>query len=255
MGIVLPQTLEEWLPLLVPLATLAIALVYFLAPRRAMESIGLVARPGRPEAIGEARSRFAGFPAGIATACILFGQPILLTVLGLAWAVAAFGKLSQFVFDEARSPWAIARLALASVLAVGALLQAPPQMPEYVLPGTAGGWIVAVIAFIAALFGLICLLLPRYALMLVRLAPMHPAAAGELQGIVAGFHLATGFCVLAYGGVFLQLALAFAFAATAFGRLISILSDRAANSYNWTFLLAEILFAALPMMVVFGMIA
>lgn len=254
MGIVLPQNLDEWLPLLVPLATLAIALVYFLAPRRVLAFIGLAPRPHHPEAIGEARSRFAGFPAGIAISFILFGQPILLTMLGMAWTIAAWGKLNQFLFDATPSKSAILRFFLALLLAAIALYQAAPETPEFIMPDTRNEWIVSGIAALSALFGWLCLLLPRAALAFLRLEATIYGSHGELRGTVAGFYLATGFCVLAYGGIFLQFALALAWCATAFGRLISIFADRGNNRFNWILLAVEIAFGSLPLLIIFGMI-
>lgn len=256
MSIYFPQSPAEWLPIIVPLAAMLIGLAYFLAPTAMLRLIGLTGWQRHPHATGEARASFAGFPFGLGLSSILFGQPLLLMVLGVALALAAFGKAVHVIADGARMMLVLIRLVLVVVLAVVALFQTGFEPPQFVAPASGAGWAIAVVAAVTAAFGLVCLALPGQALRLLRLerAADRPAAHGEIRGLVAGFHLATGLSVLAYGGIFLHLALGICWAAAAFGRMIHMLSDGANDGYNWLMLVANLAMAAVPLAIVFGAI-
>jgi hypothetical protein len=50
------------------------------------------------------------------------------------------------------------------------------------------------------------------------------------------------------------MALGFSWLFTAFGRVVSMLSDRGGTLFNWTSLLVELGLAALPLLYVFGLV-
>ncbi|MGI9401107.1 MAG: DUF4345 family protein [Rhizobiaceae bacterium] len=260
MEIYIPQTIDEWMPLAVPITAFLIGLAYFVAPRLVLNVIGLTGSSEHPEAYGEGRSTFAGFPLGLSIAAFLFGQPILLAMLGAAFAAAILGKIVQIAFDDGYGHSVFIRLLIAIGLAVAALYQA--DMPELALragqgiPEDTGELLAFGVALITLSFGLICLLFPGIALKLLRMEERsdRPGAKGELRGLLAGFYLATGMFVLIDGGIFVLLALGSAWFATAFGRLISILSDRAGNLYNWAALIFELVLGAIPFAVVLDVI-
>lgn len=260
MEIYIPQTIDEWLLLAVPMAALLIGLAYFVAPGSMLRAIGLTSSSDHPEAYGEGRSTFAGFPLGLAIAAFLFGQPVLLALLGAAFSAAALGRIVQIAFDDGYGHSVFIRLLIAVALAATAFYQA--TMPELALRAGQGlpddtGEILAMGAGLVTLFfGLICLLLPKTALKWIRLEERsdRPGAAGELRSGLAGFYLAAGIFVLIDGGIFVLVALACAWFATAFGRLISILSDRASNLYNWAALIFELVLGSIPLAVVFDVI-
>ncbi len=260
MELYIPQTFEEWLPLAVPLAALLLGLAYFGAPRSMLSAIGLTASPDHPEAYGEGRSTFAGFPLGLAIAALLFGQPVLLALLGAAFAAAALGKIVQIAFDDGYGHSVFIRLLIAAGLAALAFYQA--SLPALAIragqgvPVDSGELLAFCVALITLGFGLICLLVPKTALKWIRLVERsdRPGSAGELRSGLAGFYLATGIFVLIEGGIFVLVALASVWIATAFGRLISILSDRASNLYNWSALLFELVLAGIPAAVVLDLI-
>jgi hypothetical protein len=59
----------------------------------------------------------------------------------------------------------------------------------------------------------------------------------------------------AAGPALLYLALGLSWAFTAFGRLVSILSDRGSTAYNWISLLIELALATLPLAFALGFVA
>lgn len=253
----LPATAAEWLPLIAPLVTLLAGAAFFLLPGRMLGLIGLAGTPNHPEAAGEGRSRFAGFLIGLPAVALLFGQPVLFQAIGVAWVLAATGKLIHILFDGGRGPWVFLRFAVAIALAALALYQTGQPHAQFVMPADLPRTLVTVVAALTALYGVAAFLAPRVMLATMRLAPLPERvdAAGEIRGTLAGFHLAGGLAALLFGNLFAELALGVAWLVTAFGRMISMLSDRANNAANWLWLLAELALGAAPLAVVLGLIA
>lgn len=256
----LPQTFGEWLFLAVPLAAFLTGIGYFIAPRRVLGALGLQGDAGYEGAFGEGRSTFAGFPIGLAAAALLFAQPVQLTMLGFAYAISALGKTIHIALDKGRHFNVFCRLAGAIALAAIALYQTGlptawlaevPRRPDNI-------WQLLSLASaaIAVIIGLVSFLAPQAAMKVLRLSGRQgwQGASGELRGTVAGFHLAAGAIVIIDGGLFVLLSLALAWSVTAFGRLISILSDRSNNLFNWLALIIAIALAAAPMAEVFAAI-
>ncbi|MEZ5871334.1 MAG: hypothetical protein R3D32_05715 [Nitratireductor sp.] len=252
--IVLPATLAEWLAVAVALATLAIGLGLFLAPRMVLGRMGLSGVVSHPEAIGEGRSSFAGFLIGLPISALLFGQPDIHAVIGLSWLLASGGKIIHILVDGARSKLVLARLVLAAALAAACIWQYGLPEFEFAAPQSRGDWLIAAVGAITFIFGLISLTLPGTALSIMRLAPDSPVMAGEVRGALAGFYLATGAVVVGGGSVLMALALGICWIMTGFGRMIAMLSDRANNLFNWLSLMFELGLGGLVVGVVLGFI-
>ncbi|MFN4272338.1 MAG: AGROH133_08824 family phage infection protein [Rhizobiaceae bacterium] len=124
-------------------------------------------------------------------------------------------------------------------------------------PVSQGEWLAWWSALVTVLFGLMLFFLPGISLRILRLRPAenHPEAVGEARATMAGFYLGLGLACLLLAQPLLYLALGLSWAFTAFGRLVSILSDRGSTLYNWISLLIEIVLAALPLAYAFGLIA
>lgn len=108
---------------------------------------------------------------------------------------------------------------------------------------------VFVCAAITVLFGIFMLFLPATSLRILRLRPAdnHPEAVGEARAM-SGFYLAMGLCVILLMGLpFLYLIFAAAWLLTAFGRAVSMLSDRGNTLYNWIALLIELALGLVPL--------
>ena len=129
-------------------------------------------------------------------------------------------------------------------------------MIQFYWPGTTGEWLAFAVAGITIAFGLILLVLPRLSFRILRLRPEagHPDAIAEGRATMAGFYLSTGLCCLLFAQPFLYLVLGLGWAFTAFGRLVSILADRAGSRFNWLSVVFEAVLAALPLAYVAGVI-
>jgi hypothetical protein len=112
-------------------------------------------------------------------------------------------------------------------------------------PTTNGEWAAFGAAAITVLLGLIRLFAPDIVLRLQRLQPVpeHPEAFAAVRSTMAGFYLGLGLCSILLVQPFLYMALGFSWVFTAFGRLISILSDRN-TLLNWFLILVELVLAA-----------
>lgn len=125
-------------------------------------------------------------------------------------------------------------------------------------PVTSGEWGAFSSASAAVLLGLLLLLAPRLSMRMLGLATAdgYPQSVAEIRGTMAGFHIGLGLCCLLLGNQpFLYLALGFCWLFAAFGRFVSILSDRGGAARNLIVLVLELALAALPLAVALGYVA
>lgn len=128
---------------------------------------------------------------------------------------------------------------------------------QFTLPQTNADLLPFIAAAITVLFGLVALFAPGLTFRALRLqtANGHPEAVAESRARMAGFYLGVGLLGLAlYDQFMLQYALGAGWLFTAFGRLVSILSDRGSTLYNWLFFLVELGLAALALAPALGFI-
>jgi uncharacterized membrane protein HdeD (DUF308 family) len=120
---------------------------------------------------------------------------------------------------------------------------------EFPWPFTQGEWLAWSSAVVTMLFGLIMLFLPRIGLRILRLqtTPEHPEATSEARATMSGFYLGLGLCCILLAQPLLYMALGFSWLFTAFGRVVSMLSDRGNTLYNWISLVIELVLAALAL--------
>lgn len=123
-------------------------------------------------------------------------------------------------------------------------------------PYTQGEWLAWSSAAITVLFGLVTLFAPRLSLKALRLqtAPNHPEAVAESRATMSGFYLGVGLCCILLAQPLLYLTLGASWALTAFGRVVSMLSDRGNTAYNWIVLAIEIVLAGLPLAFALGFV-
>jgi len=125
-------------------------------------------------------------------------------------------------------------------------------------PTSQGEWLAWAVAAFTILSGLFFLFAPRAGLRFLRLQtmPAHPEALSESRGTIAGFYLGLGAsCILLGPQPLLYMALGFSWAFTAFGRLVSMMSDRGLTLYNLLAIVLEAVLAALPLAYAFGFVA
>lgn len=127
---------------------------------------------------------------------------------------------------------------------------------EFVFPWpmSQGEWLAWSAAALTVLFGLLLLFAPRLSLRALRLqtAEKHPEAVAEARATIAGFYLGTGLACILLAQPLLYMALGFSWLFTAFGRIISMLSDKGNTIYNWLSLIVALVLAALPLGFAFG---
>lgn len=252
----MPQILLDYQSSVVPLITLLIGLLYFSVPETALSHIGIMPVDKHPEAFGEGRSTFAGFLILLGALSFFTKEPILIFILGLAWGVVALGKVLQIFIDGARERSTFIRFALALFFSV--LCIANADVPNYStnLDVVLVNVVPSVSAFLTLCLGMLFLFAPSFASSLMRLRSnvVVEGAIGEIRGNIAGFYIALALAVLFIGGTHSILALGLCWLMTAFGRMVSMLSDDANNVYNWISLCVELMLAALPLSVAFGLV-
>ncbi len=121
-------------------------------------------------------------------------------------------------------------------------------------PVSQGEWLAWSSAVVTLAFGLALFFAPGLCFRLLRLQPKpeKPAAIAEGRGRMAGFYLGVGLCCIVLAQPLLYMALGFSWLFTAFGRILSMMSDRANTPYNWAFAVIESVLAAAPLAFAFG---
>lgn len=124
-------------------------------------------------------------------------------------------------------------------------------------PLSQGEWLAWTAAALTTVFGLMMLFAPGMTLRVLRLqtVPGHPEAVAEARATMSGFYLGTGLACILLAQPLLYLSLGLCWALTAFGRLVSMMSDKGNTVYNWAWLAAEIVLAVLALGYAGGIIA
>lgn len=124
-------------------------------------------------------------------------------------------------------------------------------------PMSQGEWLAWMAAVLTLVFGLMMLFAPGVALKVLRLqtVPNHPEAVGEARATMSGFYIGMGLACILLAQPLLYLALGLCWAMTAFGRIVSMLSDDGNNVHNWAWLGAEIVLAGLAFGFALGLVA
>ena len=123
-------------------------------------------------------------------------------------------------------------------------------------PTTNGEWLAAASAAVTVLLGLIFMFAPRISLKMLRLqtTEAHPEAVASARATMAGFYLGAGLCALLLAQPLIYMTLGFCWLLSAFGRVVSMLSDRGNTIYNWAWTVVEIILAVLPLGFAFGLL-
>lgn len=129
---------------------------------------------------------------------------------------------------------------------------------ELYWPASNGEWLAWGSAAVTLLLGLWGMFAPRLMLRAMRLQtlPERDSALAEVRASYGGFRIGIGLvCLLLHPQPLLYLALGAAWVATAFGRLISMLSDKGMTALNWLVILFEIAMAAAALAYAIGFVA
>lgn len=112
-----PYSQGEWLAWSVAAFTVLLGACALFAPRLTLRVLRLENEPSRASGVSSVRAQLGGFYVGIGLGAILFAQPLVYMVLGLAWALAAFGRLVSMMSDGANTLYNWLCLMVAIVLA------------------------------------------------------------------------------------------------------------------------------------------
>jgi cytochrome c biogenesis protein CcdA len=123
-------------------------------------------------------------------------------------------------------------------------------------PASQGEWLAWSSAVVTLALGLFLFLAPGLAFRVLRLQPKpeKAAAIAEGRGRMSGFYLGVSLCCILLAQPLLYMALGFSWLFTAFGRLLSMMSDRANTPFNWVSIVVELALAALPLAFAFGFV-
>lgn len=124
-------------------------------------------------------------------------------------------------------------------------------------PVTQGEWLASVSALVTVLLGVMLLFAPGTCFRLFRLPPKpeRPEAYAVARANMAGFCLGLGLSALLLAQPLLYMALGFSWLFTAFGRIVSMMSDRSAGFSNWIWLAFDIVLAGLALAFSLGFVA
>ena len=123
-------------------------------------------------------------------------------------------------------------------------------------PMSQGEWLAWISAVATLLLGVFFLFAAGTGLRVLRLqtTPTHPQALAEIRGRMSGFYLGVSLCCILLAQPLLYMALGFSWLFTAFGRLLSMMSDGANTPFNWISIVIELALAALPLAFAFGFV-
>ena len=124
-------------------------------------------------------------------------------------------------------------------------------------PVTQGEWLAWISAAVTVLLGAVLLFAPGISFRMFRLAPKpeRPEAYAAARSNMAGFYLGLGLCCLLLGNQpFLYMALGFSWLFTAFGRIVSMMSDRGTGLANWFWLVFDVVLSALALAFALGFV-
>ncbi|MDX3927606.1 MAG: DUF4345 domain-containing protein [Shinella sp.] len=126
---------------------------------------------------------------------------------------------------------------------------------DFYVPTETGEFLAFCAAIATGVFGLLCLFAPGYALRLSGLQLRD----GRTDGFAAarstgGFHAGLAIAALLVAQSWIYLAIGGAFALAAFGRILSMMSDKSFSVANLAVLFVQAVLSALPLAYVFGVI-
>ena len=123
-------------------------------------------------------------------------------------------------------------------------------------PYSRGEWLAWSGAAVTIAIGLAFLFAPRLTLKAVGLEPraVYPQAVAEGRATIGGFYIGFGLAAILFAQPLVYMALGFAWAVSAFGRLVSILSDRGFTLRNWLLLVVSLVLAGLPSVFALGIV-
>lgn len=127
---------------------------------------------------------------------------------------------------------------------------------EFYLPTETGELLAFCSAAFTALIGLFMMFAPGLTFRFLGLGSMEhrPGAIAEARSSLGGFYAGIGLSAIMLAQDWIYMALGVGFALSAFGRILSLMSDRGRNPLNYPLLVVQVILAALPLGYTFGLI-
>lgn len=122
------------------------------------------------------------------------------------------------------------------------------------LPTDPGELLAFSAAAFTAILGLFMMVAPGTTYRLLGIGSMEdrPGAIAEGRSSLGGFYAGIGIAAILFAQDFTYIALGLGFAFAAFGRILSLMSDRGRNPANYPLLVVQLVLAGLPLGYVFG---
>jgi hypothetical protein len=225
-----------------------------LFPSAVGHFLGLESKETRPGGIGEVRAS-GGFLLGLALATLMFDQPVLYTALGIALALAAFGRIISLMSDRAATLLNFLLLAVQAVLAVATLYYLfdvfTPDM-QFEMPEELNAKLTFYTYAGFALIGAILMFAPRIACRVSGLQPIADSGVTSVRS-AGGFMVGSALTGMAVANPMMDLGFGAALAIGIIGRIIALALNRGNYAFAITALVVQGIGAALVISYVFGM--
>ena len=123
-------------------------------------------------------------------------------------------------------------------------------------PMTQGEWLAWSAAAFTFFLGLLMLFAPGLTFRLLRLqtTPDHPEAVAGARANMSGFYIGAGLSSIMLAQPLIYLTLGICWSLTAFGRVVSMLSDNGNTIYNWIWLAIEVALAVMVLSFALGFV-
>jgi len=124
-------------------------------------------------------------------------------------------------------------------------------------PVTQGEWLAWSSAAVTVFFGVVLLFAPGLSFRLFGLQPKpeRPEGYAVARANMAGFYLGLGLSALLLAQPLLYMALGFSWLFTAFGRIVSMMSDQGNRLANWLWLVIDLVLSGLALAFSLGFVA
>ena len=229
-------------------------LVLLLFPSSVGHFLGLESKETRPGGIGEVRAS-GGFLLGLALATLMFDQPVLYTALGIAFAVAAFGRILSLMSDRAASFLNFLLLLVQLVLAGASLYYFfevfTPDM-QFAMPEEMNARLVFYAYIAVAVVGAVMMFAPRISCKIAGLDGISDMGYSAVRS-AGGFALGAALVGMAVANPMMDLGFGAALAVAVVGRVIALVLNRGNYIYAAVALLIEGALAAMVISYVVGM--
>lgn len=204
-----------------------IGFIFLAFPASCGRFLDLRSRESRPGAIGVLRAA-GGFIAGLALATLMFDQPVLYTALGIAVAIAAFGRIVSLMSDRSASVFNFLILAVQAVLAGATLTYffdvVTPDL-QFSLPEAADAKRVFYCYVLYAAIGAVLLFAPRIACKAAGLETVSDLGVCSVRS-AGGFVLGASGTAILIANPMLELGFGAAAAIGAIGQALALVINR-----------------------------